>query len=207
MKLSLLTPIGYNHSPYYWLSLIKFIEYCKEKDIEIEHIHNRVSNIYMAREELLNKATGNYILWIDSDASFTPKHFEQLLAHNKEFVACVAKYYDPRVKSLKWNFGWYMPQAYEPLGIWMRNPLCNEDIGKDLIEVDYTGLHFALMKRCVNDGMAFPKFEALHCNLIHPSIKGYMSEDGAFCFFFKQMGIKIWVDPTCHVGHDKNFII
>jgi len=166
-----------------------------------------MSNIYYAREDLISKANGDYILFIDSDAQFSPEHFERLMAHDTPIVACVAKYHDQRVKALKWNFGWYIPQAFEPLGVWLRNPLCDEELGTDLIEVDYTGCHFALIKKEVIDKMDFPRFEPLPCNLIHPKIKGYMSEDGAFYWKAKQLGYKVYVDPLCHVGHNKDHVI
>lgn len=207
MRISLLTPVGHNHSPYYWLSLLSFQKYCEIKGIELEFLHNRMSNIYFAREDLISKATGDYILWVDSDAQFTPEQFEMLLAHDKDIVCCVAKFYDQKVKSKKWNFGFYLPQAYDPLGIWLRNPLDNEDIGTDLIEVDYTGCHFSLIKRKVVDSIPFPRFEPLPCSLIQPSIKGYMSEDGAFYFKAKQNGFKVYVDPKCHVKHHKDGLI
>jgi glycosyltransferase involved in cell wall biosynthesis len=207
VKVSILSPIGHNHSPYYWLSMLAFQEYCQAKNIELEYLHNRMSNIYFAREELIAKATGDYILWIDSDAQFSSGHFERLLSHDKDIVCCIAKYYDYKVKSLKWNFGWYMPHAYDSLGIWLRNPLCDEDIGKELIEVDYTGCHFSLIKKKVIESIPFPKFEPLPCSLIYPKIKGYMSEDGAFYYKARLAGYKVYVDPLVYVGHDKGSII
>lgn len=166
-----------------------------------------MSNLYFAREDLINRATGDYILWVDSDAQFTPQQFEQLLSHDKDIVCCVARYRDQKIGKLKWNFGHYIPQAYEPLGIWLRNYIDGESLGTDLIEVDYTGCHFSLIKRKAIAAIPFPKFGYLPCSLIHPKIKGDMSEDGAFYFKAKQYGLKVYVDPKCHVLHHKDDLI
>ncbi|HQB85001.1 MAG TPA: hypothetical protein PLZ69_01005 [Candidatus Pacearchaeota archaeon] len=215
MLIQILTPVGYNHAPEFWISLLNFNQYCAENNIQISFRHNRMSNIYFARDKLLKSAIEeipnyDYILWIDSDAKFNAMDVERLIAADKDVIGGCARFYNPRTSSFVYNFGRYFPESWKDLNIFMVNHQAKDELPEDLFEVDYTGCHFLLMKKGVAESIDFPRFPMIDWKELDKSlagIKGYMSEDGAFCFKLKQAGHKIWIDPKTHIGHIKEFNI
>lgn len=215
IKIQILTPVGYNHAPEFWISFINLQQYCFQNDIQIAFRHNRMSNIYFARDKLLKSAVDeipdyDYILWIDSDAKFTPMDVERLIAADKDVIGGCARFYNPRTSSFVYNFGRYFPDSWKDLGIFMVNAQAKEPLPEEPFEVDYTGCHFLLMKKGVAESISFPRFPLIEWKELDEKLNnanGYMSEDGAFCFKLKQAGYKIWIDPKTHVGHIKEFNI
>lgn len=210
LRLLVLTPVGYNHSPLYWISMLKLSDYLQDKNITLEYSYNRISNIYYARETLAAKARDehDWVLWIDSDCVFEPEQVMRLIEHDKEFVAGIAKFQDKKLDVTKWNFGKYIPEAMDKLGIWLANHPVTEPLEDKLLSVDYVGMHFTLMKtsalKKLNDN---ERFEPLPLSLIHKDLPGYMSEDGAFCWKLKKVGVDILVDPGCVTGHHKDIVL
>lgn len=208
MKILLLTPVGYNHSPFYWISVLAFQKYCMENNILLEYSFNRISNIYYARENLLTKVSDHdYVLWVDSDCTFTPENVMQLIKHDKDCISGIAKFHDQKSDCMKWNFGVYLPQAYNKLGVWIAQHPVSEPLPQEPIKVDFVGCHFMLIKTACLKKLPVHKFEPLPVSLIHLDIPGYMSEDGAFCWIMNHNGVDVWVDPACKTGHHKDTVL
>ncbi len=74
-----------------------------------------------------------------------------------------------------------------------------------LIEVDYTGFGFILIKRHVHESITYPWFRPLW-HEIGPC-RDFSSEDASFCKLLKEKGFKIHVDPKIRVGHLKEVIL
>lgn len=211
MLIQILTPIGYNHAPEFWISLLNFQQYCVENDIKIAFRHNRMSNIYFAREKLLQSALKeipdyDYILWIDADASFTPMDIEKLIAADKDVIGGKAIFHDKKTGTFVYNFGNYYPDSWKTLKMIMANPRATEKLPDEPFEVDYTGCHFLLIKKGVCEKIKGTVFEPLKWSVISEKlkdVKGFMSEDGAFCHKLKEAGYKILIDPDTFVGHIK----
>ena len=214
MKIHILTPVGYNHAPNFWLSLLNFVQYSYANDIQISFRHNRMSNIYYAREKLLQNTLKDlpdydYILWIDSDAVFTPMDVEKLINADKDVIGGCAKFHNSKSGTLVYNFGKYFTKNWKSLGILMVNQQVTDELPREPFTVDYTGCHFLLMKKGVCEKLSTPAFEPLTWDKLDPELTmgGFMSEDGAFCWKLKQIGYDIWIDPETQVGHVKEMVL
>jgi len=80
---------------------------------------------------------------------------------------------------------------------------------KELIEVDYTGFGWLLVKKGVFESLDYPWFKPLwhEMNKEELKIKDFSSEDVSFCKQVREKGYKIYIDPEIRVGHEKKFII
>jgi cellulose synthase/poly-beta-1,6-N-acetylglucosamine synthase-like glycosyltransferase len=212
MIIQILTPIGYNHSAKFWLSLLRFQQYAYQQNIEIKFRYNSMSNIYFSRDKLLKSAIEDsdydYVLWVDSDAVFEPKDIERLISLDLPVVGGMAKFLNKG--NLTYNFGKYVIEGFEKIGVFMVNAQANQEMPEEPFEVDYTGCHFLLMKKGVAESIPFPRFgfiewKELDKRLINAN--GYMSEDGAFCFNIQRAGYKVMIDPLTIIGHIKEITL
>jgi hypothetical protein len=146
------------------------------------------------------KLSYDYIMWIDSDILFSSQHIVKLINHNKDIVSglyameggkCFAT-----VKN--WDEDFFKAKGYFQF-------LSESDIdNKELIEVDYTGMGFMLVKKGVFESLEYPWFRPIEKHI--GNLVDFTMEDVSFCLTARKKGYKIWIDPTVRVGHEKKTI-
>ena len=143
--------------------------------------------VYMARDRLAGRAVNQkytHVLWIDSDMVFEPEIVEDLqfsgkdivtgIAHGrrKPFVSCLFKNIDLDHLEL-WQLEDYPKETFEVAGCGMACCLMSTEVIKQVM---------------INHGTAFnpiPRY----------------GEDLSFCKRAKEMGFRIWAEPTVRLGH------
>ena len=190
------------------MSWTQLFRYLLAQGHEVEVRKTDVANVYHAREMILvsdifrgkdqqifDGKDYDYTLWIDRDQIFEPAHFEMLVEADKDIVGAAIK---------------TLPVMQYACGTWVNGVPKRYDFFKHedrLIEVDFTGFGFILIKKGVFEKIGFPFFEPVLAK-DKPEIKGgYLSEDYSFCAHAKDAGFKIFVDSKCRVKHLKEFMI
>lgn len=150
-------------------------------DYELEW--HATSIIYLAREELTNKAVNDgyeYVLWLDSDMAFTPDHFDLLRSLKTDFATGI---YRSRRS----------PYAYVIKDI---NDTTSRQrvIPNEPFEVAACGFGFVLIKTEV---LYKVRANFMTCFTPTPS----SGEDYAFCERVRKMGIPIIAHPDVRPDH------
>ena len=144
----------------------------------------------------------DYLMWIDSDMTFQPWQFKQLLDHDKAIVSGLARPtadtmncgpdFDDEYLKEHGSFERYTPKFFD---------------GKALLyQVGWVGFAFILIRKGVMEELSFPWFKPEWYQLKDGG-QTYLSEDQAFCREVKSLGYKIYVDPAIEVGHEKPGVI
>jgi hypothetical protein len=185
------------------LGSLEKLRQCKDLDITV--ITQQGSNIPRARNAMINGEKSNlihqelddfdYFLGIDADIGFTVNNIKQLLAHDMDIIsgACVHKHIPDRIAA-----GWF--KEIEGISrIRDRVPLGT----KGLLEVDWAGAAFLLVKREVFERVPYPWFTCMEVK--YQTEEGQcaqvVSEDIGFCMKMRQHGEKIMLDADCRVDH------
>ena len=145
------------------------------------------SLIYLAREELANKAINDaydYVLWLDSDMVFDENIVETLDFCGKDFV-CGA------FQSRRRPYGKCVYKSLEPLEK-------VENWGMEPFRVKGCGMACTMISaeilRSVQD-----KYATCFSPEIINGVK--FGEDLAFCWRANHTGAEIWCEPTARCGH------
>lgn len=154
----------------------------------------RIYNIVMpwnkhvaeARNEIMEKRRGDWVLMIDSDHEFPSYLLERLLSHKAPVIAPIAYKKAPP----------YFPVIYKKAPAWTKEePLYNPIMiwkMDSLFEVDMVGTGCVLIHNCVLD------------SLDHEPLFLYTDKVGEDLYFFQKVteaGWKIVVDPQIPFGH------
>jgi hypothetical protein len=211
---------GNNFSSEFLHSWTLFLGECFRRNINIILSNKYTSNVYFVRTMCLGgdllKGTkqtpfqGNieydYILWIDSDITFTFDDFEKLLIMKKDVASGLylmdgGKEY-ATVKKMDFEY--------------LNNNGSFSFISKDVLtkypktfEVDYTGMGFMLIKKGVIEKLEYPWFEPTFFEFKSKNgfiIKDFCSEDVGFCLKLKNKNIPIYINKNVIVGHQKKII-
>lgn len=187
-----------------------------------------------------NKIDYDFIMWIDSDQVFNVSQFVSLLRHNKD-VVCGTYLIDSGTKFctvVKWNDSYFLKHGeYEYLDnnsidLWMHkhSDIEPEEIKDDstgriikdyrkckfpLMQVEYNGMGWMLIKKGVFEQLKYPWFEPITENhtRINDSnhsivtIKELCSDDVSFCKRLNHANITIYLDINATVGHEKTIIL
>lgn len=143
-----------------------------------------------------------HLMWIDSDVIFRPEHFDALLKHDEDIVSGLymmkGGQFFATVKD--WNEEYFKKHGSFQF-------LTEKDVAnhEGLMEVDYTGFGFILIKKHVMESLKYPWFRPLWHQI--GSCRDFSSEDASICKLFKEVGHKIHIDPKIRVGHLKETII
>lgn len=156
------------------------------------------------------------ILWIDSDISFSPADFDNIISHSEKYdivSGCVkvdfntfALKYFGRMTNADGSGYEYANEvcemkitedgkAIDAWGMWTKT--ANED---GLIEVDGCGGAFMCVRAGIYESMEFPWYRVGMKDGIGQLS---LSEDMAFCVRAKEAGYHIWADPMVRPVHDK----
>jgi len=150
----------------------------------------------------------DYLLWLDSDQVFTEENFNQcydtLRFHDE--MKIVSGYYQYADMS-GFAFGWLEDKDdFKHVTKGHKELIEKAKDAQTLIEVDWSGLGFMLMKKGVFEAIDYPFFA--HPEFLmdtdHPDVLG---EDLYFGAKLKAAGIPIIVNPLCRIGHEKAVIL
>lgn len=143
-----------------------------------------------------------HIMWIDSDIIFTPNDFEALLTYDMDIVSGIymmkGGQYFATVR--KWDEEYF--KVHGTFQFLTENDIKDH---KGLMEVDYTGFGFMLIKRHVHEALEYPWFRPLWYEV--GQCKDFTSEDSGICRQIQKAGYKVYVDPKIRVGHEKEVIL
>jgi len=149
----------------------------------------------------------DFSLWIDDDQVFTPYDLEKLLANFEDPTVNVCGAAIRVGGSDQFAFGWFDEELLREKNELKRMTVGEIEGRKALIECDYLGLAFTVVRRGVFEDpkLQFPWFEALPYS-VEPAAKdkiGMMGEDLSWCHRVRKAGFKLHIDPTVRVGHLK----
>lgn len=154
--------------------------------------------VHSLRNLIMDNCKGDFLLFIDSDMSWTPQHIANLLKADKRIVGGL--YYKrlfpfgPVVYGYDQTKGTFMPVKQVP---------------ERLFQCDGIGTGFLLLTREVIDAFKSPDvradwgmpFDPIKVEAPGQSGSYYMGEDLSFCAKAKALGYEIWCDPDTLVGH------
>jgi len=193
------------------------LAYCFYKEIKVFIQRKYTSNVYYVRNMCLGadvlmgkdqkpfngKIKYDYIMFIDSDQVWKIDDFEKLLSRRKTIVSGLYLSKDgynfTAVK--EWDKEYFKENGSFKF-------ITYEEIKgeKNLIQVAYNGFGFMLIKKGVFESLEYPWFSPIMHNFGN-GIQDFASEDVSFCEKVIKKGMKIWVDPTVIVGHEKSVVI
>jgi len=204
------------------------VQYCLIHQIKLIISSRKSSNVYYVRNMCLGgsvkkgikqKPFGgeidyDYIMWIDSDQVFTVEHFIKLLEGKKDIISGLylmdggTRYATVQ----KWDKDFYKKNGYfEFLNKESVDKFRIENPNK-LMEVEYTGFGWILVKKGVFEKLDYPWFrpiwEEFGKNKDGIQVREFTSEDVGWCQSIIKKGFKIYINPEIQVGHEKmyNFI-
>lgn len=146
------------------------------------------SLITKARNDIVKAMKGDWLLFIDSDMTFSADSLNQLLKHLEAGADIVGGLCFRRVPD-------YNPTLYQQLDGQLKWQWLHDYPRDSLFEVDATGSAFILIKKRVFDKMPYPWYEYVED----------LSEDLYFCHKAKQLGFKILIDSSVKIGHLATF--
>lgn len=150
-----------------------------------------------------------HIFMVDSDIVFTPADFWQLWNHDVSVVAGAYCYStealvgedDKRIVAGAWDVEYFKANyAFPAYTLGQARALA-----KPLLEVDWLGLGFALVRSEVFSKIEYPWFNSEL--IVINDLQDTTSEDVGWCRKVSRAGYKILLDPAVKVGHLKNILI
>lgn len=143
----------------------------------------------------------DYIMWVDSDQIFS---FEKLKLLINADEPIVSGYY-PLANGAAYSIGRLNNDTR------LLQALGEEELAKEprdakgLVEVDWCGFGWTLLKKGVIEKIAYPWFACPEIEI--GGIVDLIGEDIYFCRKANAAGFKILIHPDCRVGHEKIIII
>lgn len=213
----------------YMMSVLRLMQYCATASFQASiMLLGYDSLIPRSRSTLLSlfldSADATHLLFIDADIAFEPEQVARLVAFDEDFVAAMYP-----VKALDWAQLERLPDAAEEsrpeAALRYVGTLCggpDAEIRDGFATGLYAGGGFQLIKRNVVERMiaAYPetRYSAIHALrrdsgtpseqryalfdcVIEPGTGVYLSEDYAFCWRWRQLGGKIWLDLNSKLTH------
>lgn len=149
------------------------------KNIMLSYVKG--SLVMKARNDIVEGIKGDWVLFIDSDMTFSPDSLKKLLAHDVDIVSGLCFRKVPH----------YEPTIYRQFPGQMKWESIRDYPKNSFFEVDAVGTAFMLVKKRVFDKMPAPWFE----------YKKNIGEDLSFCYKAKELGFKVHVDTSVKIGH------
>ena len=220
---------GNNFSNNFLHSWTELFGYCLTNNIIPILSNSYDSNVFFVRNKCLmgnflngadqkpfqGKINYDYIMWIDSDQVFNVQMFKRLLEYDVDIVSACYFMSNAKqlaaVKELDQEYllknGSYNFLTMEDIESW-RNMEENKD--KRLMEIEYCGLGFMLIKHGVLEKLQYPWFQPKMTSIKTENdsvIQDFNSEDYYICQELKNLGYKIHLDTSIIVGHEKKLIL
>ena len=199
-----ITPIMSNASDNNWYSL-------RNKCL----MSNVINGI--TQQPFQGKLDYDYIMWINSNMIFNVEMFKKLLAHNRDIVSGLYLSKDIQryevITKLDKDY-LYKNGDYERLSRDNLNERKNKQNNMGLppvLDVDYCGMGFMLLKKGVLEKFQYPWFKPSLTTLQDGSgnilLQDYNNDEFYFCMRCKDLGFNIYVDTEVIVGCQKNIIL
>lgn len=148
---------------------------------------------YIAVQALNNKS--EYLLMIDDDMVFPPDTLDKLISNNKD--VCGVAYHSRGSKDMVKIVPDIMAIAEVDKGKYINLETEEDPKYKEVFECYATGTGIILIKTDILYKIKRPWFEFTYFD----NGKCKEGEDWNFCFKAKNVGYKIYTDPTIKVGH------
>lgn len=175
-------PAEFAHS----LSMLEKVDYCAV-DFKIGSL------VYTSRDQLAKdaiEAEADYVMWFDSDMIFPPDVLKRLFKLiEREDIDIISGMYFRRVEP-------FTPTLFDELDVDDGNVKWTEftHIPAEPFEVGGCGFGCVLMPTDVLMSVQ------AHFGQMFTPING-VGEDLSFCWRARQLGYRIWCDPTISLGH------
>lgn len=153
---------------------------------------NLTNNIFDSRP-LGGVVTYDKLLWIDSDITWKPEDVLKLYYSDKDVVSGAYILGNGTVAAYPVMFGPPLTQEYVS-GL------------KEEIEIDGAGFGFLCFRAGIFENLSRPWFKMVSKPHIVDGIEvdlPIMGEDLSLCQRVKEIGFKIWLDPSVKVDHHK----
>lgn len=150
-----------------------------------------------------------HIFMVDSDIEFKPEDFWRLWSHNVAVVAgaycysteALSSEEEKRIVAGTWDIDFFKTHyTFPAYTLGQARNLANP-----LLEVDWLGLGFALVRTEVFSKIEYPWFNSEL--IVIDDLRDTTSEDVGWCRKVKAAGYKIMLDPAVKVGHQKTVTI
>ena len=154
----------------------------------------------------------DYLMWLDTDIQFEPEQVLSLfktMEKHKNIEVCGGIYlttsgtHSTIVKD--WDLDFFLKTGMFPF----LSPQQLREIAQQspmkLAEVFYAGMGFLMMKKGALEKITYPWFEPIMHEIEFS--KDFSSEDVSMCWKLNDAGVKIYIDPSIIVGHEKSTII
>lgn len=165
--------------------------------------------------------TYDYIMWIDSDIVFSPEHFFALLQKmqkNPEMQLLAGTYlmadgYHTTVVK-DWDEDYFAEHGsfkfltLEECQKALKDPSVPKDDGAFV--GCYAGFGFLMIRNGIHEMFEYPFFRPQFHTLkegTEGEIYDFSSEDASFFLDLREKGIKLHIDPSVHVGHEKHVVL
>ena len=199
---------GYELTSFYIKSLLPTLEKISSEKISWAFVNEFSSHVADARERtisggVLNDATQQIpfndeitydkIIWIDSDISWEVDDFIKLYESDKDIISGAYLQPNGAIPAYKKSPG--KPLSYEEV-LEMKEPE----------EMDSVGFGFVAIKSGVFEKMTRPWFQSAEVSETINKTKykyNILGEDLSWCIRAKNLGFKIWLDPSIKVTHHK----
>jgi len=227
MKIILAIP-GRTYSNKFLMSWSETLGQLWRRGIEFQVINKYSSVVYYARNMCLGgdnlrgkdqkpfqgQVDYDYMMWIDSDIVWNPEQFFKLVATLEgypqlDIVSGLYRMEDQKhfATVVNWDLeffkrsGTFKFMSVDDLKVYDKDTL---------IEVAYTGMGFMLVRKGVFEKVGYPWFKPIWEDI--PLDNGiimtdFTSEDVGFCRTVIEKGMKIMVDPSIIVGHEKAMVL
>jgi hypothetical protein len=179
--------------------------------------------------DFLANPEATHLLFIDADIGFEPEMVARFLAFDEDVVAGLYP-----IKGLDWSriaeraASPASPQELSEAGLtFVGTPLrgAEHEERQGFVTGRYAGTGFMLIRRSAIERMkaAHPElaYQSAHIHtrragtaehlvdlfapLIEPETRTYLSEDYSFCYRWRALGGKVWLDPTARLMHVGNY--
>ena len=197
-------------------SLLNTLHYCNQKGIPYLIVRKESPVVYFVRNMCLGgdvlrgenqkpyngQISYSHLMWLDNDIIFSPEQFQTLLNYNQDVVSGIYMMSDNIHFAIvkDWNEEYF--QKHGTFQFLSEKDISNK---KGLMEVDYVGMGFMLIKYGVFESLKYPWFRPLFHNI--GKCADFSSEDVSFCLMAKEKGHKIYIDPELRVGHEKKIVL
>jgi GT2 family glycosyltransferase len=150
----------------------------------------------------------DYLLWLDSDQVFTEQNFNDCyetlwLEPDKKIVAGYYQYADMSGFAFGWLEG---KDDFKHITKGHKEVITRAKEQQCLVEVDWSGMGFMLMKKGVFEEIDYPYFTHPEF-LMNTDTPDVLGEDLYFGAKLKAAGIPIYIHPECRIGHEKAVIL
>lgn len=147
------------------------------------------------------KVEYDYLMWIDSDMAWQPDDVVRLLNHRKDIVSGVCPMGDKQDRAA---YGWYAERA-DGVQVMRYATVKGSADMQELIEVDFAGFGFVMIKRGVFEAVGYPWFREVVRQEGYTKLR--TSEDIGLCTRARMAGYKVWVDPLVRIGHLREVLV